>query len=94
MATPSNTFRKVAAPVADAVTVTLRGVPGGVAGEVAGPETAAGSGNPFLMGQDGTLDGLRALAVGCQLANEIGKEVVVVDRDNQWRPDWGRLEAN
>lgn len=94
MATPANTFRKVDSPVPDAVTVTLRGVPGGIAGEVIGPDGAAGSGGPFLMGQNGELDGLRALAVGCQLANEMGKEVVVIDGDNQWRPAWGRLEAH
>ena len=73
--------------------MTLRDVSGRVAGEVLGPTDPAGA-HPFSMGQDGALDALRALAVGCQLANEIGREVVIIDSDDQWRADWGRLETN
>ncbi|NNM73508.1 hypothetical protein [Enterovirga aerilata] len=94
MAAPANRFARVAAPDPDAVTVTIRqGSDGVMLGEVEGPASSAPGGLPPLsFGRDGSLGAHQALAVGCQLANELGREVVVIDEGGNWRPAWGRLE--
>jgi hypothetical protein len=37
------------------------------------------------------LTAAQALAVACHLANEIGREVVVIDEGGVWQPAWGVL---
>ena len=93
MAAPSNTFAKVSAPDPDAVTVTIRRDAGETFGSVQGPSPRAGAGGQVIaLGQDGSLGPHQALAVACHLANQLGREVVVIDDGANWRPDWGRLE--
>jgi hypothetical protein len=93
MATPSNSFARVDAPDPCAVTVTIRQDGEATLGEVEGPAPSAGAEKSALtFGRDGSLDAQQALAVGCQLANELGSDVVVIDAGGNWRPAWGRLE--
>jgi hypothetical protein len=90
MATPSNSFMRVDAPDPRAVTVIIRQDGENPRGEVEGPAPADGA--PLNFGRDGSLGAQEALAVGCQLANELGRDVVVIDEGRQWRPAWGRLD--
>jgi hypothetical protein len=93
MAAPSNTFAKVSAPDREAVTVTIRQQGAKTFGLVQGPSPPLGAQiQPIALGEDGSLGPHQALAVACQLANELGREVVVIDEGANWRPDWGRLE--
>jgi hypothetical protein len=93
MASPSNHFARVAAPDPQSVTVTIRQEGNSAIGEVAGPAPPAGTDQPALsLGRDGSLGAHQALAVGCQLANELGRDVVVIDEGGVWRPAWGHLE--
>jgi hypothetical protein len=93
MATPANSFARVDVPDPRAVTVTIRQIGDATVGEVEGPASPAGAeGSALTFGQDGSLDAQQALAVGCQLANELGRDVVVIDQGGNWRPAWGRLE--
>ena len=95
MASPSNSFAKVTAPDPDAVTVTIRQQGETTLGEVDGPASPPGANAPTLsLGRDGSLGAHQALAVGCQLANELGRTVVVIDEGGNWRSAWGRLEQS
>ena len=95
MASPSNSFAKVNAPDPDAVTVTIRQAGTATVGEVEGPASPPGTDGPALsFGRDGSLGAHQALAVGCQLANELGRSVVVIDEGDNWRSTWGRLETS
>lgn len=94
MATPSNSFAKVSAPDPDAVTVRIRQEGAATLGEVQGPAPLPGTeASAISLGRDGSLGAHEALAVGCQLANELGRSVVVIDEGDRWRPAWGRLET-
>ena len=93
MASPSNSFVKVNAPDPDAVTVTIRQTGTTTLGEVEGPASSPGrNGSALSFGRDGSLGAQQALAVGCQLANELGRTVVVIDEGGNWHAAWGRLE--
>ena len=93
MATPSNSFAQVDARDPGAVTVTIRQDGTATLGEVEGPAPASETaGSAFSFGQDGSLGAQQALAVGCQLANELGRDVVVIDAGGHWSPAWGHLE--
>jgi hypothetical protein len=93
MATPGNTFVKVTAPDPEAVTVRIRQHGADTLGEVEGPASRPQDrSSPISFGQDGSLEAHQALALGCQLANELGRAVVVIDDGGHWRPAWGRLE--
>jgi len=89
MATPSNRFEQVDEPRSDAVAVTLWDEGGEARGRVAGPTDAGDA--PLQVGQDGSLTAYQALAVGCHMANELRRRVVVVDPGGLWRSDWGQL---
>lgn len=91
MATPSNVFAQVARPDPAAVTVTIRKVGPSVLGEVRGPAPPAGESGGLSLGQDGSLGAHQALAVGCHLANQLGRDVVVIDEGRNWSRAWGRL---
>jgi hypothetical protein len=88
LATPSNRFNKVEQADPHAVTVALRDVAGRASGEVLGPDGET----RLRFGEDGTLSPHQALAVGCHLANQLDRAVVVIDRDGLWQPAWGRLD--
>ena len=92
MATPSNSFARVDVPDPGAVTVTIRQDGPTTLGEVEGPALPGADGSALSFGRDGTLEAHRALAVGCQLANELGRDVVVIDQGGNWSPAWGRLD--
>ncbi|MGA0598040.1 hypothetical protein [Enterovirga sp. CN4-39] len=93
MATPANSFAQVEDPDPDAVTVTIRRGGKDAVGEVEGPILVPGSDvPPISFGRDGSLGAHQALAVGCHLANELSREVVVIDKSGLWQPAWGRLE--
>ena len=93
MATPSNRFEQVDEPVPDAVTVTLWSADGQTFGEVLGPVPPAEGEPPiFIAEQDGPLKAFQAVVVGCQLANELHRTVVVIDPENLWKPEWGQLQ--
>ncbi len=93
MATPSNSFSQVDTRDPGAVTVTIRQNGAMTLGEVEGPADASGAeGSALSFGQDGSLGAQQALAVGCQLANELGRNVVVIDKGGHWSPAWGHLD--
>jgi hypothetical protein len=92
MATSSNRFDQVDAPRSDAVTVTLWDEGGESRGEAVGPMDAESGGTPLKVGQDGSLSAFQALVVGCQMANELRRKVVIVDPGGLWRTDWGQLQ--
>jgi hypothetical protein len=91
MATSSNRFDQVDGPRSDAVTVMLRDEDGNARGEVVGP-AEGGDGAPLAAGQDGSLTAFQAVVVGCQMANELRRRVVIVDPGGLWRTDWGQLQ--
>ena len=93
MATPANRFAKVTAPDPEAVTVRIRQEGADTVGEVEGPASRDASGTtPINFGRDGSLQAHQALAVGCQLANELGRNVVIIDDGDHWQPGWGQLK--
>lgn len=94
MASPSNVFTRVEAVDPAAVTVTIRKLGPALLGEVRGPAARAGEPESLSLGQDGSLGAHQALAVGCHLANQLGRNVVVVDEGRNWTPDWGRLDPS
>jgi hypothetical protein len=91
MATPSNRFEQVDAPKPEAVTVRLWDDGGEARGETAGPTDAEGAA-PLGLGQDGSLTAYQARVIGCQMANELGRRVVIVDPNGLWQTDWGQLQ--
>ena len=93
MAAPSNRFEKVGSPVSTSVTVTIRSLAGSLRGEVVGPDPDRAGGRAVTIGQDGSLSPLQALAIGCHMANELARDVVIVDLEDRWEPAWGRLDA-
>ena len=94
MATSSNSFARVMSPDPHAVTVTIRQSGDRVLGEVEGPVSGASTDSRTLsFGRDGGMEAQQALAVACQLANELGRDVVVIDEGRNWQPAWGRLEG-
>lgn len=88
MATSSNRFDKVDDPDPAAVTVSIRNAAGRIFGEVLGP----GGEGRLALGEDGSMTPLQALAVGCHLANQLDRPVVVIDSGGHWQADWGRLD--
>ncbi|MDB5510827.1 MAG: hypothetical protein JWR08_310 [Enterovirga sp.] len=88
MATSSNRFHQVDTPDPGAVTVAIRNSSGGIFGEVLGP----GAETRLTLGADGSMTPLQALAVGCHLANQLDRAVVVIDEGGHWQSAWGRLD--
>ena len=94
MAAPGNRFERVRSPDPAAVTVTIGEAGGRSTGRVKGPEPQAGiTVGALTFGDEDSLSAYQALAVGCQLANELGVAVVVIDDGDHWRPAWGSLAA-
>jgi hypothetical protein len=95
MATPSNRFEQVDEPGPDTVTVTLWDYDGQAFGHVLGPADAEHDKPPLVIaGQDDPMTAFQALVVGCQLANELRRKVVIVDPKGFWKPEWGRLQRS
>jgi hypothetical protein len=93
MATPANRFEQVDEPKPDAVTVTMWDQNGQAAGHVIGPVDVEHAKPPLVFaGQDGSLMAFQALVIGCQLANELHRKVVVIDPKGLWKSEWGQLE--
>lgn len=95
MATSSNRFEQVDEPQPDAVTVTMWDDSGQARGHVIGPVDVEHSKPPLVFaGEDGSLMAFQALVIGCHLANEFHRKVVIIDPKGVWKPDWGQLQRS
>ncbi len=79
-------FRRVREPDAAAVTLCLAESDGAATGEV---KLADGR----LFSTTGALPIAQAFGIAVHVANESGREIVVIDPRNLWKPSWGELVA-
>ena len=79
-------FRRVREPDASAVTLCLSDSDGATTGEV---KLADGR----LFSSTGALPIAQAFGIAVHVANESGREIVVIDPRNLWKPSWGELVA-
>ncbi|MCJ2035366.1 hypothetical protein [Methylobacterium sp. J-068] len=79
-------FRRVREPDASAVTLCLAEAEGATTGEV---KLADGR----LFSTTGTMPIAQAFGIAVHVANESGREIVVIDPQNLWKPSWGELVA-
>lgn len=82
----ANTFRRVHAPAAGAVTLCLARRDGAVHGEV-----KLADGRAFST--TGLLPIAQAFGIAVHVANEGGLEMVVLDPQGLWQPSWGDLDG-
>lgn len=79
-------FRRAQAPVAGAVTLVLSRSGDAVLGEV---KLADGK----LFSTTGALPVAEAFGIAVHVANEGDLEIVVIDPQDTWKPNWGTLVA-
>jgi hypothetical protein len=79
-------FRRVTTPDAAAVTLCLAETDGATTGEV---KLADGR----LFSTTGVLPIAQAFGIAVHVANESGREIVVIDPRNLWKASWGTLSA-
>ncbi|MGU3359654.1 hypothetical protein ACLBWX_04895 [Methylobacterium sp. M6A4_1b] len=79
-------FRRVTAPDASAVTLCLAETDGATTGEV---KLADGR----LFSTTGVLPVAQAFGIAVHVANESGRDIVVIDPQDLWKPSWGTLTA-
>ncbi|KQP50788.1 hypothetical protein ASG40_12685 [Methylobacterium sp. Leaf399] len=82
----ANTFRRVHAPAAAAVTLCLARKDGAVAAEV-----KLANGRQFST--TGLLPIAEAFGIAVHIANEGAMEMVVIDPQGLWKPSWGDLQG-
>ena len=82
----ANTFRRVVAPSASAVTLCLARSGGEVVGEV---KLADGK----LFSTTGEMPIAQAFGIAVHIANTGGLEIVVIDPESAWKASWGTLEG-
>jgi hypothetical protein len=80
----ANTFRRVHAPAAGAVTLCLARSGNDVVGEV-----KLADGRQFS--STGELPVAQAFGIAVHVANEGAMEIVVTDPEGVWKPSWGTL---
>jgi AMMECR1 domain-containing protein len=91
MVAPSNRFHRVEEAPPEAVCVELWSDGGIIRGSVECPTGGmSGSLVPFVPPEAG-MSAEEALATACHLANVDGREVVIIDRFDLWRSEWGSL---
>jgi len=85
-------FRKVDDPDSDVVAVELLVVDGVTKAKVDGPAIMSGKLVELTFMDGGEpVDVPSALAIARNLAAQHEAEIVVVDLDDLWRPEWGNL---
>ncbi|GJD94065.1 hypothetical protein [Methylobacterium iners] len=80
----ANSFRRVQAPVASAVTLCLKRSGAEVVGEV---KLADG----VQFSSTGELPVAQAFGIAVHVANEGAREIVVIDPQSVWKDSWGTL---
>jgi hypothetical protein len=86
----ANRFEQVDELQADAITLTLVQKPDGQVGIIHCPKTAAPDRVPVDLTSE-EMPARDAFVGAVQLANSKKIPVVVIDRDNIWKKEWGEL---
>ncbi len=88
----NNRFRKVDEPDIAAVTVSLHQGENGTEATVTGPTRSYAGGIGFEVGPPMPI--LHALQTAVQLASRHGADIVVIDSEGLWEPQWGTLVSS
>jgi hypothetical protein len=83
-------FHRVEQAPPEAVCVELWSDGASIRGSVNCPGAVSGSLVPVVPREEG-MSAEEALATACHLANMDGREVVIMDQQDLWRSEWGRL---
>jgi hypothetical protein len=83
-------FHRVEQAPPEAVCVELWSDGESIRGSVNCPGQVSGSLVPVVPREEG-MSAEEALATACHLANMDGRKVVIMDQQNLWRSEWGRL---
>ena len=83
-------FHRVEQAPPEAVCVELWSDGASIRGSVNCPGAMSGSLVPVIPREEG-MSAEEALAMACHIANMDGREVVIMDQQDLWRSEWGRL---
>jgi hypothetical protein len=87
-----NQFKRADKPDGQSVTVNLFCYGNDVRADVDGPVIQGGAiASQDIIGQEGNLDVPKALDIAVTLAERHNVKIVVHDRENLWKKEWGEL---